>query len=306
MAEEGDTAPAADRADAAPAADRADAVDPPGRPDTVDAVDLPGRPEYRPGHRQEGWELRFDWGTDGLRAIADGAAAIVVVDVLRFTSAVSVAVGRGGVVLPYIWGMGDAARAYAADNDAELAGMREHGAWSLSPTDLAHLPAGTRLVLPSPNGSALAFGAQDDAPGARVLAGCLRNASAVAAVAGAAAGPVAVVAAGERWRGNLGPLRPSVEDLLGAGAVLRALVDVAGRPADSMAPEASAAVAAFDTARADVNGWLRRSGSGRELMAIGFGDDVDAASALDAEQVAPLLDGRAFVGIAPDGAGPLR
>ena len=274
--------------------------------DSVDSVDPPGRPEYRPGHRQEGWDLRFGWGDEGLRAIAQGAASVVVVDVLRFTSAVSVAVGRKGVVLPYAWGTGDAARAYAADNDAELAGMREHGGWSLSPTALARLPAGTRLVLPSPNGSALAFGAQDDAPGAQVLAGCLRNASAVAAVAGAVAGPVAVVAAGERWRTNRGPLRPSVEDLLGAGAVLRALVDVAARPVDSMAPEARAAVAAFDAARHDVGGWLRGSASGRELIAIDFGDDVDAAALLDAEQVAPVLEGRAFAGVAPAVAGPLR
>jgi 2-phosphosulfolactate phosphatase len=272
----------------------------------AESVDPPVRPDYLPGHRQEAWDLRFGWGVDGLRAIAEGAAAVVVVDVLRFTSAVSVAVGCGGVVLPYIWGMGDAARAYAAHNDAELAGMREHGGWSLSPTDLARLSPGTRLVLPSPNGSALAFGAQDDAPGARVLAGCLRNASAVAAVAGAVAGPVAVVAAGERWRGNLGPLRPSVEDLLGAGAVLRALVDAAARPMESAAPEARAAVAAFDAARDDLNGWLRGSASGRELIAIGFGDDVDAAAVLDAEQVAPVLDGRAFAGVAPAGAGPLR
>ena len=128
--------------------------------------------DHRPGHRQEGWELRFGWGTDGLQAIGDGAAAVVIVDVLRFTSAVSVAVTRGAEVLPYVWTIGDAARAYAQGNGAELAGGREDGAWSLSPTDLGSLPAGSRLVLPSPNGSALSFRACDDAPGAMVLAGC--------------------------------------------------------------------------------------------------------------------------------------
>src|SRR4029453_9923911 len=169
---------------------------------------------------------------DGLSPGAQGAGAVVVVDVLRFTTAVSVAVGRGAVVLPYVWAAGDAARAYAARHDAELAGRRGEGPWPLPPTHLAPPPAGpppgTRLVLPSPNGSALAFGAQNDVPDARVLAGCLRNAGAVAAVAGAQPEPVAVVAAGERWRGSLGPLRPAVEDLLGAGAVIRALV-TAGR-----------------------------------------------------------------------------
>ncbi len=263
-------------------------------------------PSIRAAHRQDAWELRFDWGTDGLITVADGAAAVVVIDVLRFTSAVSVAVGRGAVVLPYVWAAGDAARAYAARHDAELAGWREKGDWSLSPTDLADLPAGTRLVLPSPNGSALAFGAQADAPDAIVLAGCLRNASAVAAVAGARPGPVAVVAAGERWHGNLGPLRPSVEDLLGAGAVLRGLIEVAGRPAGSASPEARAAIAAFDAARGDLGAWLAGCASGRELIEIGFGDDVEAAAVADAEDVAPVLEGRAFTGVTPGGAGHLR
>jgi 2-phosphosulfolactate phosphatase len=262
-------------------------------------------PPINAQHGQDGWDLRFEWGADGLAAVGPGTAAVVVVDVLRFTSAVSVAVGRGASVLPYSWTMGDAARAYAAQHGAELAGWREHGGWSLSPTDLARIPAGARLVLPSPNGSALAFGARDDVPGATVLAGCLRNASAVAAVAAEHGGPVAVVAAGERWRGSLGTLRPSVEDLLGAGAVLRALTEVAGR-GESVSPEARAAIAAFNAAGADLAGWLAGSASGRELVAVGFGDDVEAAAWLDAEDVAPVLDGPAFSGVAPGATRPLR
>jgi 2-phosphosulfolactate phosphatase len=265
-----------------------------------------GAPPHRPGHRQEGWDLRFDWGLDGLLAVGPGAAAVVVVDVLRFTSAVSVAVGRGGVVLPYPWGRDEAARSYARERGAELAGRREDGAWSLSPADLAALPEGTRLVLPSPNGSALAFAARDGVPGARVVAGCLRNAAAVAAVAGAPPGPVAVIAAGERWRHAGGTLRPSVEDLLGAGAVLDALVRRAGRSAEGASPEVRAAVATFAAAGHDLPGWLARSASGRELADVGFADDVAAAAALDAEAVAPVLDGDAFTAVEPPAAGRLR
>lgn len=229
-----------------------------------------------------------------------------MVDVLRFTSAVSVAVGRGAVVLPYPWRVDSAARAYAVGEDAELAGWREDGGWSLSPTDLARIPEGTRLVLPSPNGSALAFGAREAVPDATVLAGCLRNAAAVATVAAQQDAPVAVVAAGERWQGSSGPLRPAVEDLLGAGAVLRALVDAGGRPAGGASPEARAAIAAFDAARDDLGGWLADSASGRELVGIGFGDDVEAAARLDAEDVAAVLDGPAFSRVAAESAGPLR
>ena len=255
--------------------------------------------------RQEGWAVRFEWGVDGLSEVAQGAGAVVVVDVLRFTTAVSVAVGRGAVVLPYVWAAGDAAQAYAARHDAELAGRREDGHWSLSPRDLARIPAGTRLVLPSPNGSALAFGAQNDVPEAQVLAGCLRNAAAVAAVAGAQPEPVAVVAAGERWRGNLGPLRPAVEDLLGAGAVVRALV-AGGRPESTVSPEGRAAMAAFDAARDDLGTWLTTSASGRQLVAWDWSDDVEAAAALDAEAVAPVLHGPEFRGVTPPDTGRVR
>ena len=255
--------------------------------------------------RQEGWAVRFEWGVDGLSHVAQGAGAVVVVDVLRFTTAVSVAVGRGAVVLPYVWAAGDAARAYAARHDAELAGRREDGHWSLSPTDLARIPAGTRLVLPSPNGSALAFGAQNDVPDARVLAGCLRNAGAVAAVAGAQPEPVAVVAAGERWRGSLGPLRPAVEDLLGAGAVIRALV-TSGRAEPTVSPEGRAAMAAFDVARDDLFTWLTTAASGRQLVEWGWSDDVETAAVLDAESVAPVLDGPEFRGVTPSPPGHLR
>ena len=259
------------------------------------------------GRRQDGWGVRFEWGVEGLRHVAGGAGAVVVVDVLRFTTAVSVAVGRGAVVLPYVWAAGDAARAYAARHAAELAGRREDGAWSLSPTDLATIAAGTRLVLPSPNGSALAFGARNDAPDATVLAGCLRNAAAVAAVAGDQPGPVAVVAAGERWRGDLGPLRPAVEDMLGAGAVVAALVDGGHRKPGTLSPDARAAAAAFDAARAGGLGeWLAGCGSGRELSARGWSDDVAAAAALDAEVVAPVLDGAEFRAVAPGEAGGVR
>jgi 2-phosphosulfolactate phosphatase len=259
-------------------------------------------------HGQAGWDVRFDWGPEGLCHMAVDVQALVVVDVLRFTTAVSVAVGRGGEVLPYMWDVGEAARTYANRHGAELAGKwRDGGGWSLSPTDLAKLPAGSRLVLPSPNGSALAFGARDQVPGAAVLAGCLRNAAAVATIAGSAGpGPVAVVAAGERWRGDLGPMRPSVEDLLGAGAVIDGLVTVAGRQVAGLSPEARAARAAFQSARDDLVGWLAGSASGRELAAWGRDDDIDAAAALDAEDVAPVLDGSVFRGVAVDPPGHLR
>lgn len=244
---------------------------------------------------QDGWSARFDWGIDGLRELAPVSAAVVVVDVLRFTTAVDVALGRGAVVHPYRWHDGTEV-AVAAERGAVVAERTtstEPGPpWSLSPSSLSSIPDGQAIVLPSPNGSTLCHIAAD-AGATAVFAGCLRNASAVAAAAHRAAGdgPVAVVAAGERWGGPDGGLRPAIEDQLGAGAVLAALVACGREPS----PEAALAVTGFESVRGRLDAVLAESVSGRELIGRGMGADVPWAAALDVSTVAPRLDGDRFV-----------
>jgi 2-phosphosulfolactate phosphatase len=245
--------------------------------------------------RQHGHAWRFDWGPSGLRALAPHADVVVIVDVLRFTTAVSAAVEAGATVLPYRWA-DDGAAAFARERHAVLAGRREDGGPSLSPTDLLSSEPGTRLVLPSPNGSALAFAARDH--GARhVLAGSLRNAGATARRAAALApdGVVAVIAAGERWHGATGPIRLAVEDLLGSGAVLAALDPSSAVAPPACSPEAAAARAAFVAARPLLHDALAQSGSGRDLIARGWDDDVATAAALDVSPWAAELRGDEFV-----------
>ena len=172
------------------------------------------------------------------------AAVVVIVDVLSFTTSVSVAVGRGPRCCPTGGRTRAARRSPLGTAPCSPPGGRARAsAVDAVAVDLVELPAGTRLVLPSPNGSALSFAARR--AGARaVLAGCLRNAQAVAAPRP----PPPVSASGswpwsprvERWRGQTGSLRPSVEDLVGAGAVLHALPG-----ALTPSPEAAAADAAF-------------------------------------------------------------
>ncbi|HEY6415466.1 MAG TPA: 2-phosphosulfolactate phosphatase, partial [Acidimicrobiales bacterium] len=101
-------------------------------------------------------------------------------------------------------------------------------------------------------------------------------------------------------------LRPAVEDLLGAGAILRALRVLTGVAPDRVSPEARAAMAAFDEARDDLPEWLLASTSGRELVGRGRRDDVVAAAALDVEALAPILVRAAFVGATPRLLGHLR
>jgi 2-phosphosulfolactate phosphatase len=244
---------------------------------------------------QHGYAYRFDWGPNGLRALAPAAEVVVIVDVLRFTTAVCTAIEAGATVLPYRWADAGAGE-YAAAHGAVLAVGREQGEPSLSPTDLLTLSPGTRLVLPSPNGSALALAAAE--LGARhVIAGCLRNATAVARAARVLAGdaPIAVIAAGERWHGATGPLRAAVEDLLGAGAIFAALDPAASISAPGCSPEAAAARAAFVAARPRLAETLAACASGRELVERGWLDDVHTAAALDATTAVPLLTRDGFV-----------
>jgi hypothetical protein len=141
---------------------------------------------------------------------------VIVVDVLSFCTSVDIAVGRGAAVLPQRWGDRAAAVSEATALGALSAGPRSGAGPSLRPSSLLELSAGTRLALASPNGGTLCAIAADR--GAAVFAGCLRNASAVAAAAeraSAAGGSIGLVPAGERWPD--GTLRVAAEDLIGAG-----------------------------------------------------------------------------------------
>ena len=254
-------------------------------------------------YRQDSGELRFDWGLTGATAIADGAAVVVVVDLLSFTTSLSVALDLGIEVYPYRFRDASAA-AFAATRQAVLAvGRREAGdtGVSLSPLSIraaarrsGPLAGGGPLVLPSPNGASVARALGE--AGASVVGASLRNVSAVAAwVRSATAGqPVAVVASGERWPGD--QLRPAVEDLWGAGAVLSALLDAG---AGSGSPEAMAAVAAFREVSGDLAGALRACASGQELIADGFADEIAVAAEWDASTVVPVLQGDAFRAVRP-------
>ena len=57
-----------------------------------------------PVHGQPGTGIRFDWGLAGAAELGRVCAALVVVDVLSFTTSVEVAVSRGMRVHPFPWG----------------------------------------------------------------------------------------------------------------------------------------------------------------------------------------------------------
>lgn len=232
---------------------------------------------------QHGFAARLEWGQAGVRLLAPSAHVVVIVDVLSFATAVSVAVERGAAVYPHPARDATAA-ARAGSLGAILAQSRRDGPGpSLSPASLEALQPGDRLVLPSPNGATCAFLAAES--GASVVAGCLRNASAVGRFAASLGTIVAVVAAGEQWPD--GGLRPSFEDLVGAGAILAAI-------GGDLSPEARAAVAVFEAAGPSLAPHLRDCASGRELIDRGFARDVELAADLDATTIVPVLRDGAF------------
>ena len=237
---------------------------------------------------QHDYAVRFAWGPNGVQALAPTSDVVVIVDVLSFTTAVSVAAARGALVYPYRWRDASAAP-FADDVGAVLAGERTAAGYSLSPSSLDRVAAGERLVLPSPNGSTCADLAAGS--GATVLAASLRNASAVARWLDARPGVVSVVAAGERWSG--GGLRPAVEDLVGAGAVIARLAR------GPRSREAEAALGAYRAGERDLRDVLLSCSSGRELVGRGFESDVLMAAELDADDVVPVLSDGAFRGAGP-------
>jgi 2-phosphosulfolactate phosphatase len=230
---------------------------------------------------QSQFDVRCEWGMAGVEHLGTSADVVVIVDVLSFTTCVDVAVGRGARVLPYRF-KDESAEVFAKLNGAVLAGGRGSGSeYSLSPASLLHVPEGTKVVLPSPNGAMLTLAAGKKG---YVLAGSLRNATAVAQAADGG-GKILIIPAGERWGDH--SLRPGIEDLVGAGAIIRKL-------RGSKSPEAEIAVAAFERVERNLQEYLMHCASGQELAERGFEKDVHMAASLDISTMAPSFDGMTF------------
>ena len=225
----------------------------------------------------------FGWGLRGLHSLLPTSDAIVIVEVLSFSTAVDVAISRGAQVFPFPYGHSDAER-YARSCGALLAQPRRAGGGqlSLSPGTLKSVTHGTRIVLPSPNGSRLSR----ETGAVPTLTGCLRNATAVAQAASSQGPSIGVIAAGERWPD--GSLRPAIEDLLGAGTIIEFMTAL-------LSPDAEAARGACRALQGRVRDVIRESQSGRELIEAGYAGDVDIAIEANVSSVAPLLQDEAYV-----------
>jgi 2-phosphosulfolactate phosphatase len=137
---------------------------------------------------QSVYQVRLDWGVEGLARLAP-ADIVVVVDVLRFSSTVTDALSAGGEYAL------DAAAASVSLNGAAVATAASAREGDVVLGCLRNAAAVARWVL-----------ARQAERGARTN--------------------VAVIAAGERVSRDAAGLRFAVEDQLGAGAVIAALGDL--------------------------------------------------------------------------------
>ncbi len=232
------------------------------------------------------YSVRLEWGAAAIRELGPKADCIIVIDIMSFSTCVSIAVERGGIIYPYPW-RNETAQRYGEERGAEVASGKRRFAdgWSLSPQSMLRVTDGLKLVLPSPNGSACTFLARD--LGKTVYCASLRNLRATASACRQHE-RVLVVPCGERWADD-NSLRPSFEDHLAAGGLVSAL----GR-ADA-SPEARAAALAYDglgTARGQA---LAACGSALELIERGFAGDVALCLEENVSRTACRLEGDRFV-----------
>ena len=229
-------------------------------------------------------EIHLEWGVAGARLAASRGDAVILVDVLSFSTSLAIACENGAQVLVYspteLEDMGGRDAAATQLNALTISKHRnpKPGAYSLSPRSLTNLRAGSRIIITSLNG-ATCVAQTDSAPA--VLVGGLRNATETAHEAcrvlrSSSVARLTIVPCGERWSsvGEMDGWRPCVEDWLGAGAIAQAL-EVFGF---KLSVEAMAASLTYKRVASDLYRYLAESVSGRELTAKGFECDMAVAA----------------------------
>ena len=248
-------------------------------------------------------QVHLEWGVPGALLAARRGDLVVVVDVLSFSTSVVEVIERDGTAFCYSPEELDRAGGrenVGRDHDAVVLSKQRSvpaGEVSLSPASLQSLPAGQRVVMTSLNGGRC-VAAASAAPWVGI--GCLTNRTAVARrietlITEGVASRCTIVPCAEIWSGpfmasQVGDLsevaamlvRPSYEDLLGAGSIVTAL---GAHVRQSV--EASMATAVFESHRDRLRPFLESCVSGRELIERGFGDDVELAARLDTRSGIP-------------------
>lgn len=231
---------------------------------------------------QQEFDIRLEWGMHGVQELAPISDVIIIVDVVSFSTCVDIATNNGAIIYPYRWKDATAID-YAISLKAELADFeRLSDGYSLSPTSLINIQPDTKLILPSPNGSALTLATQTTP----TLCGSLRNAKSVAKFASGLGRRISIIPAGEQWAD--GSLRTAFEDLIGAGAIISYLTG-------NLSPESKSAVSVYEALKTNLLEEIRNCSSGKELIERGFEKDIHLACDFNTSNNFPLLTGHAYV-----------
>ncbi len=220
----------------------------------------------------------------------DSGDVCVVIDAIR-AGATLAAMAEAGDPVVYLAADAQHARRFRDDNKPHALLGGEEGGLAPAGFDLGNSPdewsrrnlRGAEVVFGTSNGTrAAALCSKAD----HVLVASFNNVSAVARVAGALAGRcVKIVCAGQ---GGL----IALDDAVCAGLIARQLIRDGGAAADS-AVMAMAVADQFD----DIPALVRRSESGRRLLDVGYGRDLDWCARVDITEKVPVL---ATDGVTPD------
>jgi 2-phosphosulfolactate phosphatase len=238
--------------------------------------------------------LQLDWGIDGVRFALKNHDIVVIVDTLRFSTAVATAVANGFTIYP-VSDKTDG-KALAKSLGAEMSGRPGEAKYTISPLSYkGALPNDNhRVVLYSPNGATCAALAGTDDT---VYIGCFLNAQAVSdlvyksaikeqrGITMVAAGEQRAIDTGERIVYDREAAYPvfAIEDYLACGAII-------SHTRLRKSAEALLCEMTFAAARDRIEDLLLDSFSGRYLVENGLKDDVAHAVQHDLYDSVPVLD----------------
>lgn len=210
----------------------------------------------------------------------------VVIDVFRATTTIVTALESGIAevrpVLQLQEAFALASEDYlpAAERDGNVAEGFEYGNSPLQYRNLNGLK-GKRLALTTTNGTRCVALSQD---AEEIVAGALRNRSAVARYLLATGRDAVLFCAG--WKD-----RPNLEDTLLAGALAEALIAHFACGDDAT----WSALTLWEAARSDLSNWARRTSHYKRLVDKGMREDVLHCLELDNSQLVPVLRDGVFV-----------
>ena len=214
------------------------------------------------------------------------APAAVVIDVLRATSTIVTALGNGAAAVIPVREPDEAIAVMKRIGRERVLLCGERGSRAIAGFDLDNSPAsytaeivsGKTLVLTTTNGTRALIGAAHEA--ATVMCGALLNARAVArALLAQPADDALLVCAGSEGT-------PSFEDLLGAGAIVAALM--LGQPNIECSDAARAALTVYEANARRLTTALAGGTHARALRDAGFASDIALCAQLDVSDVVPV------------------